>query len=65
MTDGEKGTIAVLALLFLWLWRPSGSSQVGLKQECTFPDGSSVLVPLGDACPYDPDKGGQSVILAQ
>jgi hypothetical protein len=27
---------------------------------CKFPDGSTIAMPSGNACPYDPNHGGQS-----
>lgn len=29
-------------------------------QTCKYPDGTSIQVPIGNACPIDPTHGGQS-----
>ena len=36
---------------------PGGSAPLQL---CKFPDGSTVAMPSGNQCPYDPSHGGQS-----
>ena len=61
MTQNEK-TAGVIALLLLLFWKPSGASSVSLTQTCTYPDGTSVQVPLGQACPYNVGHGGQSQV---
>ncbi len=62
-SDQEKGVL-IVAFLILWFWQ-RGHGDVTLKETCTFPDGSSVLVPLGRPCPFDAAHGGQSNILEE
>jgi len=44
-----KDVLVVLALA--WFFRKKTETSVSLKQTCIYPDGSTVMVPLGDACP--------------
>lgn len=59
MTDDERGVALIAAFLLIWYWQ-RGRADVSLKQTCVFPDGTEVLVPLGDPCPCDDAHGGCS-----
>jgi hypothetical protein len=45
-------------LLYTW----SAPQQPGTSlQMCRYPDGTTIAVPMGSACPRDPLHGGQSI----
>lgn len=43
-------------LLYTWKQTPSTALQM-----CKYPDGTTIAVPMGSACPNDPLHGGQSL----
>lgn len=47
-------------LLYTW----KGSTPSTALQMCKYPDGTTIAVPVGSACPHDPLHGGQSVPCA-
>lgn len=57
----KRDQLIVLAILAWLLW-PKRSTSVNLFQTCVWSDGTTIDVPLGDACPLN-SQGEQSVLV--